>query len=120
MNDNKLIADFMGLGIDGEHAYIPDEGSPLEESMPVSELQYHTSWDWLMPVVIKIGQGGNIIKAMKDLRKYSSVRTIDDTYQAVVKFIKEHNTSIKEVEESRLRYEEYASLIIKDHNDGEQ
>ena len=55
MEDNKLIAEFMGISIDGEFAYIEDEGNPLEEVMPINKLNYHTSWDWLMPVVQKIG-----------------------------------------------------------------
>ena len=48
MESNKIIAEFMGISIDRELAYIEDEGSPLEEVMPVNNLNYHTSWDWLM------------------------------------------------------------------------
>lgn len=53
MKDNKLIAEFMGISIDGEFAYIKDEGSPLEETMPINQIEYHNSWDWLIPVVEK-------------------------------------------------------------------
>lgn len=48
---NKLIAEFMGgtyLPI-SEHYILPDMVSYLPEDM-----QYHTSWDWLMPVVERI------------------------------------------------------------------
>ena len=41
MNNNKLIAEFMG--------YIYEDDILVPE-----EPQYHTSWDWLMPVVEKI------------------------------------------------------------------
>ena len=59
--------------------------------VPDVELDYHTSWDWLMPVVIKIGDNANILGAMKKLRTYSKVRNLEDTYQSVVEFIKNQN-----------------------------
>ncbi len=89
--NNKLIAEFMGISIDGEFAYIEDEGSPLEEVIPINKLNYHNSWDWLMPVVIKIGARGNLLAAMKNLRPHGVLRTIEDTHQAVVEFINEYN-----------------------------
>ena len=85
---NRLIAEFMELKehkgsyylqLDNEWDWVPDV-----------ELDYHISWDWLMPVVIKIGGSQNILGAMNKLRPYSLVRNIDDTYQAVVEFIKEN------------------------------
>ena len=39
MKDNKLIAEFME--VDG--------------FLSLSQMEYHTSWDWLMPVIEKIG-----------------------------------------------------------------
>jgi len=96
-DDNKLIAEFMGavgtpkynptewdvyitgcLDVDSDdenaqHFYTPDE------------MKYHTSWDWLMPVIAKIvndyGEGWSFEESY-DL----SVR-----YQSVVNFIKECN-----------------------------
>lgn len=44
---NKLIAEFMGM-IQGR---IVDEIGYYD----TDELEYHSSWDWLMPVVEKIG-----------------------------------------------------------------
>jgi len=32
MEDNKLIAEFMGISIDGEFAYIEDEGNHFRRS----------------------------------------------------------------------------------------
>ena len=49
---NKLIAEFMGYKfIEDWHQYwrLSDKHLLLE-----NELKYHSSWDWLMPVVEKI------------------------------------------------------------------
>jgi len=65
--------------------------SPKYNDGTIAPMQFDRSWDWLMPVVIKIGKSGNIVKAMHDLREYSSLRTIEDFYRAVVEIIKEYN-----------------------------
>ena len=50
MNENKLIAEFIGVVFhDDENQYYDNNGLYIGE-----ELRYHTSWDWLMPVVEKI------------------------------------------------------------------
>jgi len=85
--NNKLIAEFMG----SKHPKYEDMYRLPHADVYVGELQYDSSWDWLMPVVIKIGGSQNILGAMRVLRPYSKVRNIDDTYQAVVEFIKEYN-----------------------------
>ena len=86
---NKLIAEFMGLKEHEGSYYLPLYNGG--DWVPDVELDYHISWDWLMPVVIKIGGGSNILGAMRDLRPYSSIRNLEDTHQAVVEFIKEYN-----------------------------
>ena len=73
MNDNKLIAEFMGSNLNG-----------LESWQYEEELQYHTSWDWLMPVVEKIYQ----LDSNADF--FGSIN-LEATYKEVVEFIKEHN-----------------------------
>jgi hypothetical protein len=55
LENNKLIADFMGM----EHCYRPygDGFMEVKENdscVELEDLQYHESWDWLMPVVEKI------------------------------------------------------------------
>ena len=51
MENNKLIAEFMGvkIGVDS-YSYRPGQSDLLKEE----NLNYHKSWDWLMPVVEKI------------------------------------------------------------------
>ena len=124
MESNKLIAEFMGVkptilgdeityemygaidciedGVDEQHFF-------LEE-----QLLFHTSWDWLMPVVEKIenfifdennsynvtigstnycviqDSNGDTIEIIKDNGKSK----LETTYQAVVEFINQHNKTI--------------------------
>jgi hypothetical protein len=114
MKNNKLIAEFMGAnpfresvnedvlsyemyglveniedGLDEKHFFLP------------SEMKYHTSWDWLMPVIDKIESDGRYgveilkygttIRASKTeiVADISFGDKIDHTYNAVVKFIKQ-------------------------------
>ena len=85
MNDNKLIAEFMGVG-------------KLHEAQSSNQWnQYHTSWDFLMPVVIKCKESvdycndDNALKYHNIEDEMLSQLSIEDTYNAVVEFIKEHN-----------------------------
>jgi hypothetical protein len=56
MRDNKLIAEFMGLSIKEGVCYYTDADDMFPMGIEVKEpyIPYHTSWDWLMPVVVKI------------------------------------------------------------------
>jgi hypothetical protein len=57
--DNELIAEFMGLPRTGE----PDSKSFVTRkgNTHLNSLEYHTSWDWLMPVVEKIHKSKTFI-----------------------------------------------------------
>ena len=50
MKNNKLIAEFMGIVYPKLDNVIVIDNVVTKED----ELQYHSSWDWLMPVVEKI------------------------------------------------------------------
>jgi len=67
MKENKLIAMFMG-----DIKLVDD-----------NELQYHTSWDWLIPVVQKIAEDFNVVIYDND--------EIEKVHKRVVEFIKKYN-----------------------------
>lgn len=85
MNYNKLIAEFMGVVFhDDENQYYNADGLHIGNT-----LQYHTSWDWLMPVVRKIENENELIGA----HILSTDR--DKTYKKVVGFIKDQACHIE-------------------------
>jgi len=104
MKENKLIAEFMDFptqrdAVDnGTIAYYVGESIMHTDNtnnqndydvFHPEDMQFHTSWDWLMPVVERIEQVmQGVPQQMLHLSLYS---TIDEVYQAVVEFIKEYN-----------------------------
>ena len=73
MNDNKLIAEFMGEW-------------PRLSGL---QMQYHESWDWLMPVVEKCLDKSDDTMLEHWSAIFDSLPScnIDKVYEAVVKFI---------------------------------
>ena len=67
--ENKIIAEFMG----GEH--------PLAEVTHEAHHNYHTSWDWLMPVIKKCKSLDNTFDVEYEV--------VNEDYHAVVEFIKQ-------------------------------
>jgi hypothetical protein len=98
--NNKLIAEFMSVDYVDVDTYLEDN----------KELQYHTSWDWLMPVVERIesfifdennsynvtigstnyciiqDSNGDRIEIIKD----NGETKLETVYKAVVEFIKQY------------------------------
>jgi len=89
MNDNKLIAEFMGRGGTFNH----DETMICTGIYPdtMTLMKYHTSWDWLMPVVQKCYESGAEGDCIGDITMYLTDVDIQSTYKAVVKFIKTYS-----------------------------
>jgi len=77
-NDNKLIAEFMDLRSTGMSIY------------KESEYRYHESWDWLMPVLIKIER---II--VGEVTWISTYCDIEREYKRAVEWIKKYNDNPK-------------------------
>ena len=86
--NNKLIAEFMGLKEHEGSYYLPLYNSG--DWVPDVELDYHISWDWLMPVVQKCRQDNRL--EYFDFVYYAiEMCDINVTYKAVVEFIKDQN-----------------------------
>ena len=92
---NKLIADFMkwkkvNAGLVGYET--PHSVALIQPS----EMLFYDSWNWLMPVVQKIGDDYYNTPFDETYSKlteqYENIWTIEDTYNAVVEFIKDQNT----------------------------
>ena len=94
-NSNRLIAEFMGLKEHKGSYYLPlyNSGDWVSDV----ELDYHTSWDWLMPVVKRIVSDVEFIVGYEDeeyrehLMDVVPFANIEDVYEAVVDFIKNQN-----------------------------
>ena len=89
MKDNKLIAEFMGLVVSDSDNYT----SELHTNVDV-DLKYHTSWDWLMPVVRQVLTSIDIdwIHYDDDELKFNVLDCdIEGAHKEVVEFIKEYN-----------------------------
>ena len=100
--NNKLIAEFMELplvpcNIGTENGAVTEGYQHPKVDVPCTAygLQYHSSWDWLMPVVKKISR-----KIDKPLDEVVSLLTevgsdniwgVKSLHNAVVEFIKEYN-----------------------------
>ena len=91
MNQNKLIADFMGLQFENDQYYMYRNGVKSDNGVwatySVDELKYHTSWDWLMPVAQKCYELGAEGECIGDITMYLTEGDISGTYKAVVEFI---------------------------------
>jgi len=92
-NDNKLIAEFMGVVFhDDENQYYSSDGMYIEDT-----LKYHTSWDWLMPVVSKclVGEAEQSEEisntTIKNIYEGICNQDISHAYKSVVEFIKTYN-----------------------------
>ena len=95
---NILIAEFMGA--DGAPKYNPeswdiyitghlDVDSDHEEAQHFytpSEMKYHKSWDWLMPVIGELDF--QELEPMENIKNALSRRYLPDVYKAVVELIK--------------------------------
>jgi hypothetical protein len=115
---NKLIAEFMGYTKDTDELYLIDDYNIRSEeeyqATYVSEMKFHKSWKWLMPVVLHIEEipleetdtykvhrfsvrSEGIVCEITDNKTKEVVAYSDECdkqsniYQAVVEFIKFYN-----------------------------
>ena len=91
MNNNKLIAEFMGVP-QGEHTHFMVEPFALESYANVDDLKYDISWDWLMPVVQKCFDTQQPSEGQHYFINESLLTMdIEVVYDRVVEFIKQYN-----------------------------
>lgn len=100
---NELIAEFMGMtyGDPNDNSVMTQTTPQGNEIVPIESMDYHSSWDWLMPVMDKISAIKNwSINATLEWLSASEFNiqqesdgfyTIEDVYLAVVEFIKRIN-----------------------------
>lgn len=109
IESNKLIASFMGLTLGHPELFElrwADQYFDANRNRIGKHLLYHSSYDWLMPVVEKIEGLGHDVSILKNavglqwcgIGKFSSNKTkatgttkIEAIYSAVVEFIKWYN-----------------------------
>lgn len=117
MKDDELIAEFMGMrhrqeyGLEGNNQYTFVKQTP---NANWQSCYWHKSWDWLMPVVQKIGKEGYFVQFQFDVmftdpaaciiikrKNIISIKgqdLIDVVYRAVVTHIKSVKNGIPNTE----------------------
>lgn len=114
---NKLIAEFAGFRIEGHRCFHPKEyydvlsefggasevfGKPMTT---IEKLKFHSSWDWLMPVVKKINslelkkKGEQLMLRKCDhytrpIFNAAGKADLESLYPAVIQFIKWYNSTL--------------------------
>jgi hypothetical protein len=89
IHGNKLIAEFMGLEYTTKKYW---KIGDITGNNQLFELHYHTSWDWLMPVVEKCNAIIHHSKYVSnDLQRALCAVDIKLIFLAVVEFIKWYN-----------------------------
>lgn len=88
MKENKLIAEFMGMSL-GRDGWFDYEGV-LGDNKCYLDLEFHESWDWLMPVVDKCYESGGEENEVGDITHALLDCDRKETYNAVVRFIREN------------------------------
>lgn len=93
LKKNKIIAEFMGWKF-GKYKNLPDKAHMMllggeEIGLSLSQMNYHCSWDWIMPVVKKVeSEIGSVIITPKICRvemkfmpkkRYAKENSIDFT-----------------------------------------
>ena len=89
MKNNKLIAEFMRLKKHNKTEFLHNNLICSYKTM-----EYHTSWDWLMPVVEKINWHGYPLEGLNlanNVYCACGMAKIELIYKAVIEFIKWYN-----------------------------
>ena len=111
MKHNKLIAEFMGAK--GHPKYnsiewdiyitgcldVDSDNENAQHFFTPNQMKYHSSWDWLMPVINKIRSMDSTYE-VEEVGKYDWDNEIshyefdlDLTYESVVEYINQYNNN---------------------------
>lgn len=103
---DEIIAIFQG----GRKSFDKEDGEPFfvfdtpdgRTGCFLSELKYHSSWDWLMPVMAKINNTPEyysvyIPRILSDMGIEINPLFIENTWGDIVEFIKWYNRNKKSV-----------------------
>ena len=97
MENNRLIAEFMGLRTNSYGDYNIDKDVMGFDMIVCSlaDTKYHTSWDWLMPVVREVIIRYQVDEGIEidydELQHRVMDNDIERAYEEVVEFIKQYN-----------------------------
>ncbi len=103
LQNNKLIAEFMGFQYTSIGWYDADESLNLVGDNTFDVLRFDSDWNWLMPVIRKIEELGNDVLITTNYIQIAFDKgeqfividdlniKIDSVYDAVVEFIKWYN-----------------------------
>jgi hypothetical protein len=141
MEDNKLIAEFMGFKQDSNltdyWSHNTEKSFSMRGGQPLSRVcQYDSPWDWLMSVVEKINDLGAMVTIQKNACRIdtedwyisrdnrSKLTTIKATYECIVGFIKWYNrvnqTIIIGKKYKIIDKDEYAYAMENDSEEGKE
>jgi hypothetical protein len=78
MESNRLIAEFMGMNVHhNDKSMMVRKTLQGNEVLYIDKLEYHKSWDWLMPVIEKIESLGYSFE--------KNYQPIDNDWQCLIK-----------------------------------
>lgn len=97
LEGNKLIAEFDGWILTDE---FPDKNRTYTKNGNLeldTTFKYHTSWDWLMPVVDKIEKKGCIIEISYSIVCMCRICIIGKKYEKAFNIINDNNGGIQPI-----------------------
>ena len=101
LEGNKLIAEFMGGEIftdfDGGYKRVRNIEPNKKTSRYLWNLEYHISWDWIMPVVDKIEKKGCIIEISYSIVCMCRICIIGKKYEKAFNIINDNNGGIQPI-----------------------
>lgn len=91
LDGNKLIAEFFTGETFFNHSILIHGFSDESDLFFDSQLKFHSSWDWLMPVIGKISNGCEEPEELDGLKYALLTNNINESWRFVVEFIKWYN-----------------------------